>query len=547
MRYKKSIQPNELNRVYYPNQTFSITLPRKKLDLNSFTLHYSANASIAEHIRAHNITRIIDFPTQTAGNPPTSLVDTTTNVLTIVGHGMGALGTYVNVVYKSNGNPVIPGLVNNTRYIVRVMTNNTLRFYNSSTASTFSTTPAALITLGNTATGNHTLELLSIEYKSNARHFPRLSSCVLSDVIVSVGNKQIQHIAEYNTLQAILNDIQKENDNVDGTNIDTTQLVSLSGTPYLAKTSKLLPQSRGASSVGKYLDENKRSYFVPNFLGFLGESSRYFDATDKDVKITFKLAPANILYKGLPSDDYISYKQTVSQTDLTTYEYPPDYELYDIKATVDVLDEIPAIDTFVFRDYLLQQGSYLANNKKCNVSLSLEKPVEYVLSTFKQPDYLTSDTELQLMHCNTDTLKFGEKIKTTLTIGDINSLIPKANAYSYEMSKLLQDPYVLNSSYWFSHQGDGILYTKYKWNGFDLTPQMDMVMCYNETRKCFNTDFKKVPSIQSFEADFFANAIRIDDNTNEYKQIDWEVEIDSSKSNTKGGQPMLFCCYTNKL
>ena len=84
-------------------------------------------------------------------------------------------------------------------------------------------------------------------------------------------------------------------------------------------------------------------------------------------------------------------------------------------------------------------------------------------------------------------------------------------------------------------------------NNYDLTPKMNLIECYNETKKCFNADFKKASSILSFEADFFANTLRIDDDTYEYKQISWEVEVDDSKSNKKGGQPMLFCCYLNNL
>lgn len=550
MRYKKSILPNELNRVYVPNQQFSITLPRKKLDLSSFTLYYTGITSVAEHIVSHNLIRTLNFPTQ-GGTPLTTRVDVGQNILAITAHNIGDNNTFHNVLYKTNGNPAIPPLVNNTRYLLRVNGANSVQFYPATTGFDYNTAPAAALVLGNTATGDHTIEILTDPiYKSVGRHFPRLSSCVLSDIIISVGNKQIQHIAEYNTLRAILNDIQKETDDVDGTSHDTTQNVILNANSYLASMTKVLPQTRSVGSVlDKYPDENRRSYFVNNFLGFLGESSRYFDATDREVKITFTLAPPNILYKSLPSDDYISFRQSVSQADTSTpYVWnTPDYELYDIKATVDVLDDIPVIDSFVFRDYSLQQGSYLATNKKSLTSLSIDKPVEWVLGTFKQPDYLTSDTNLQLMHCNANTTKFGQKIKSTLTINDINALTPKDLAFSYELSKLQKNPYVLNSSLWFSHQGDGISFCKYRWNNYDLTPQMDMTMCYNETKKCFNTDFKKVPSILSFEADFFANAVRIDDNTNEYKQIEWEVEINQTKPNTKGGLPLLFCCYTNKL
>ena len=106
----------------------------------------------------------------------------------------------------------------------------------------------------------------------------------------------------------------------------------------------------------------------------------------------------------------------VSPTNTASYQFTTDYELYDIKATIDVLDDIPANDTFLFRDYYLQEGSYVASNKKCLTMINIDKPVEWVLGTFKQPEYRTSDTGLQLMHANSDTAKFGESIMNKLTL-----------------------------------------------------------------------------------------------------------------------------------
>lgn len=546
MRYKKSILPNELNRVYYPNQSFSITLPRKKLDLNSFTLHYSGNPAVKSHIISFNFTgTVLTVPTVLGtAEAPVPAVNDGENEITIQAHGLGAEDTVVDVIYYANNNAVIAPLVDRRRYSLKVVDDDTVQVLNPLSSDEYDDTPINLTSAG---AGTQYFYVLEHNFETIPRHFPRLSSCVLSDVIVSVGNKVVQHLREYNTLAFILNDINKEFDDIDSTTSDSVKSLELANTGYLDMLSKVLPYTRDIHDLSRYHDRNKQQFFVSKWLGFLGESSRYFDATDKEVKITFRLAPPNILFRGIIPELVDVVEHTYSFADLRKYTFAPDYEIYDIKATVDVLDDIPAIDTFVFRDYTLQQGSYLASNKKCTLSLSLDKPVEWVLGTFKQPDYISSDDSLQLMHCNDQTGKFGEKMKHILTIDDINSRRPKDLAFSYEISRLWKDPYVLNSSLWFSHQGDGILFTKYRWNGYDLTPQMDMTMCYNETKRCFNTDYKRVPSIQSFEADFFANAVRVDDNTNEYKQIEWEVEVNQNASNTKGGYPLLFCCYTNKL
>lgn len=551
MRYKKSLIPNELNSVYHPMQEFSITLPRKKLDLSTFTLYYKGNPAVSEHILAFDFTgvskyfatsTVITAATETTPAVIQYAVDTTNNRITLTNHGLGPVNSLIDVDYDAQGGDVIQPLVDAERYLLKVVDDNTVTVHRKLVASTYSSIPLSLTSQG---TGTQRFMVLDRAFKTIPRFFPRLSSCVLSDVVVSVENKVIQHIREFNTLQAILNDIHKEYDDIDSTTIDSLKNIDLNNTGLLKMSSKILPYTRPATMLSKYSSQNIQQYFVSSWLGFLGEGSRYFDATDKEVKIAFKLSPPNILYKGSPDEYYVT--QQYSATDTRLYMFTTDYEIYDIKATIDVLDDIPVIDRFVFKDYYFQEGSYLASNKKCLTSISTDKPIEWLLSTFKQPDYLTSDTELQLMHCNPNIAKFGEILKKQLTLDDINLRKPNYLAYSYEISKLQKDPYVLNSSLWFSHQGDGIRFCKYRLNGFDLTPQMDIITCYSETKKCFNSDFKKAVSIQSFEADFFANAVRIDDNTHEYKLIEWEVEIDSLKSNTKGGQPMMFCCYTNQL
>jgi hypothetical protein len=238
----------------------------------------------------------------------------------------------------------------------------------------------------------------------------------------------------------------------------------------------------------------------------------------------------------------------LTQTDAAgnALAFASDYELSSISASIDVLDDIPKMSDFVYKDYVYHEGMYLADNKRYTTRVSLEKPVEWVLGTFKRPDY-KEDQELQLMHCNPLVSKFGAMIKDSLTLDDINKQTPNTLTFSYEISKIQKDPYILNSSVYFSHQGDAVKYCRYRYNNTDLTPQLDVISCYRETKKCFNTDFKRVQSIFQFESDFFANAVRVDDTSSTYKTIEWEVDIDSLKSNNKGGYPMLFVCTSGKL
>lgn len=421
MRFKKSIQPNEIKNFYTPNSYFSIKLPRAKLDLHSFTLYYD-------------------------------------------------------------------GLPSN---------------------------------VGKTAT------------RTTQRFFPRLSSCVIDELIIKIGSQVKQYTREYNMLHAILNDINKEYDDLDGTAFDTIQEHRFNNDYIIENKLKILAITE---LLDKFDDRFKESFFISEWLGFLQQgSSQYFDATNNDIEITIKLAPPNILYRGIKGS-----------TDVYTDVYAPDYRLSNIYATIDILDDIPEQPKeYQFLDYKYTQGEYNEHNKISSTSFQIDKPIKYLLGTFSTKGRLDDD-ELQLMHANSsNTAAFGGVLRDTITLTNYNNKIPNGLLYSYEVAKFQKDPYLLNSSAYFVKDGLGISYCQYKMNTYDLTPQMNILSCYNETKKCFNSKYKKVISLPSFESDFFVNAIKVDDNTEELKDITWEVHSKPLKD--VGGTPMLFCCFVNKI
>jgi hypothetical protein len=516
--------PNETKNEYQPDTTFSITLPRQVIDLHTFTLYYKANCANYQHIEVVDTTTNVTFLSDN--------VDATNELVTKTGHGFDE---DTEVVYV-RGTSASIGLTNNTTYYIVTTTNDTFQLAN---------TLGVIVNLtAGTAGQTHTLKFVNRSYRTIRRFLPRLSSSIISDLIIKVDNQEVQNTREYNMLFAILNDLTKEYDDIDSSSSDTVQEHFYTASGGIGNISKLQPVSRDPTNEDKYFASNKVSYFIDKWAGFLNEGNRYFDARDRDVKIIIRLAPANMLYRGINTLDIPSADLVINiDKEYTT----PDYVITDIRASVDTLDNMPEIQQFVYNDYQYIQGNYLPNNKVSTTSFETNKPINWVLGTFSHPDRL-KDQELILQHCHNNTARYGSLVKNNLSLTDINQKTPNSTLYSYEVAKAQKEAYLLNSSAYFIRSGDGILSTKYKLNNYELTPDTDVFACYSETKKLFDTPYKKVQNMFSFESEFFCNAIAIDDNSEDsFKRIDWEVSIDTTKTNKLGGYPMVFYSFKNRL
>jgi hypothetical protein len=193
--------------------------------------------------------------------------------------------------------------------------------------------------------------------------------------------------------------------------------------------------------------------------------------------------------------------------------YQPDYVVSDIVGAIDVLDELPyeINEPFEYNDYTYSQGGHVNNRGEVSKNLETYKPVNWLLGTFCHVDR-DKDQELILQHCHTDTARYGNMIKNTLTIDDINASIPHSSTFSYDIAKYQKKNYLLNSSIYFV-RGCGISTSQFKMNNYDITPLMDPLLCLSTTKQCFKTDYKRVPNIHNFETQFFTNAILIENNT----------------------------------
>lgn len=534
MRFKKQIDLNEIKSEYQPNSHISFNLPRGKLDLHSLTLYYSGIAANYRHLNYTN-TVIRSFSGESQFT-----VFITNNAFRIPNHGFK---TEQAVIYNTNGgNPIKTGnstvnanMVNDGTYYIIKMDNDYFRIA-SSAANAASGTHLTLYARG---TGdNHSFRYENATtYKTIKRFFPRLSQSIIQELTIKKDNVIIQHLDQFNMLYAILNDVYKEYDDIDSSSCDTVQNNFLSNTGTIENENKIQSEDRVNTYLEKYNEGDIVRFHINKFLGFLSEGNRYIDTTDTDIQVIIKFAPPSILYRGINSEEP-KYN--------TNQEFAPDYILSDITASIDMVDDAPISDNFTFKDYKYVEGTYNATNKRCLLTMHIDKPVEYILGTFNNPTRL-KDNELFLAHCNADENTFGVLSKAEIDINDLNDKTPCDVLYSYEIAKFQKESYVLNSSVYFDRQGRGIRFCRYFMNNYELTPRLDILGCFNETRKCFGSEYKRVPNLLAFEENFFLNAIRLDDTTNELKKIDWEVDVDPTRENSNvGGTPMLFACFLNQ-
>lgn len=390
------------------------------------------------------------------------------------------------------------------------------------------------ITLPNSIVDLHTFTLYYTGLPTSAfiggvntvkRFFPRLSQSIVSTLIIEVDGRQIQKIDEFGYLFNILHDISRDDQELNSTSFDTISKHNVSSaTGIITKNIKL---------QAEYNPTNlSESFYIDKWLGFLNEGNRYLDCTNKNIKIRIKLAPASILYRGINNNGV--------NNPVTNFAL--NYTLSDVYATIDILDNMPEQPSSnTFTDYMTIVGFTKGNNKNTSVSFQCDKPINYLLGTFTSPSRI-AENELLLSHCHSTEGTYGDLLTTALaSVADYNTLKRHQHYYSYDVAKQLKLPYLLNNSIYFQRNGKGILNCVFNINGYNITPKLSLLACYKEAKKCFDTEYKRVISLASFENDFFCNAIKVEDNTFDVKRIEWNVETDPSKF-SEGGQPIVFVC-----
>lgn len=367
------------------------------------------------------------------------------------------------------------------------------------------------------------------------RFMPRLSSSIIDSIIITntTTGEELQHIKDYNVIYNILNDAQKEVDDIDGDRPDT---LNYSYIDDFNNPKKICDFNNGASAI--VISPLKYRFFINSFLGFIGENNRnIIDCTNTNIKISINLAPKFITYRGL---------KNVSSPNLSE-TYPTDYHyrLSNVFANVDIYpNDTPVNNQITFKHYHTIKGT---KNDTKNTSLSYKHKgkLNYLIGTFVV--YGENDTGLQLAKCNLDTFKFGTTFKTTYTdVDDLGYNIMTTYNASSRTIKSLTTEINLDNSLYFKRAGSNIKSSQYFMNGQAMTPIMDMPQIYNVAKEFFNNQMTRVKSLSSFEHEFFVFPMLINQQDPEYiSNIEWICS--AGKRENFDSYPVLFLCYDKTI
>ena len=370
------------------------------------------------------------------------------------------------------------------------------------------------------------LSSLKIYYKGDAepvlvytdgtmwnRFLPRLSQSIIQELSISVDNTPIQSIKEFNYLFNILHDGSNKDDGVYSDKYDTVM------TSYIDDDNNVKAMENMTPSL-----QTTYKYVIDKFIGFLNDV-KYLDCRQRNVKISIKLAPKWITYRGLEdtSGTLVVDTNIVKDVDIG-------YSISDVSANIDIIPPDEYVQTqksIEYEDFKHIKGN---NEKNKNVYLSLQHKgkINYLLSTFTDAERYT-DTGLQLNGANDNVNKYGDF-----------SLVPSAFTKSFEVE------YNLNNSLYFKRNGLNVDTCQYRCNGQDVTPMMNMFEMFHQARSFFGGKMERVNSLVSFQNDFFCFPMKIGKvDEDMINKIEFLSKSGSKQPN--GGEAIMFLSYNKSF
>ena len=397
------------------------------------------------------------------------------------------------------------------------------------------------------------------DYRSILRFLPKLSSGVIDEITISRDNVIIQNIKNYNYIDCLLHDLTKDDDDEPqrlytdtirkrDIRYSSVGAVTAVNDPIVASVIRPISLSGQwwETDIGNIVayKNSYDTYFVSRWLGFL--NMRYLDARNHKYTIQIKLAQREIMYNGL-------YYTTTFTTDVTFSDATARYRLRNPYFIFDVLSEPPAEgfdNMFMHYDSVLGFDDY--NSKKTCISIETNEPVIYALGTFTKPQSRSTIGHLQMAHLNLDaTTIHGQRLTDNIdSFTKITNAQPLDKTFTVKKAIIEGELSILNNSAFFDRCGTAVLSAFFKLNSFKLCPDMNIVDIYNQTKKYLRTDMKRITSISQFKNNFFAHIVGIDDMSEDYKKIEWNVKHDMvALTDTKvaGGAPLLMICTLRTL
>jgi hypothetical protein len=132
-------------------------------------------------------------------------------------------------------------------------------------------------------------------------HFPRNSASIIDTITVFINGQVFENIVSYNHLfNLIMDNTTGYNYNCSGIRalecVDPSVLYTLNPTTEAITAAA---QGTATGTINETVCDTKRPLQIRNWIGFLGTCNRVIDLTNVEFVVEYRLASANIMFKGI--------------------------------------------------------------------------------------------------------------------------------------------------------------------------------------------------------------------------------------------------------
>lgn len=377
------------------------------------------------------------------------------------------------------------------------------------------------------------------------RFMPRLSSSIIDTLTITKDGEEIQTIKDYNVIFNIRNDAMSEEDQIDGDKTDTLNY---------AYTDNENINKRVCDYVSQTVDPLQRApikyrYFINSFLGLINEgTSSILDCTKNEYKISIKLAPKYITYRGI--ENFVAGELPAT---INTFPENYHYRLSNVFANINVHPQsTPTQSKIMFKHYHVVKGANDAT-KNVNISHKHKGNLDYLMASFVVlGEY---DRTLELFKCSQNQNITGAFFRRTYAALADYLAIPITTAFvSSKTMKSLSTEFNLDNSLYFKRQGTNLKSSQFLINGQAVTPQMSMSEIYSQAKEFFNHQMTRPKSLSSFENEFFVFPLNVSNQQEDFSMdIQWSCTADRRTTynaafiNSGKAYPILILCSNKEI
>ena len=339
------------------------------------------------------------------------------------------------------------------------------------------------------------------------RFFPRNSSSVIQSMQIKINGGIKVDIPDYNFVYNMLYDYTQGADalkrrSVGGENADPSNKQYMVGNNIIERRGYSMAKFDPGNDANNDVLRDRQEYCVRSWLSLLGGNASTNVVETQMlgiVTIELVLAPASILMQGIKNENQAavtvnaasSFREEVNRANIGAAtaavanaipEEPASYSLSDLQFRIvrylmprefynSIANTLGSGGMYKlwFPNYSVYTGNgVLATNKSCTTSFSIStKSLDYVIGTFRIPDYDVEGPVLNTRLSSMNTLEYGG------TFGTAESQIGAGLRRVY------------NQSRYFAHNGDSIKTTQWKVGNTPYEAQ-DLKENFNSLMQHFN-------------------------------------------------------------